>query len=198
MAPTYRERICELCGKPWLTAKTASRTCSPKCRAILREREKPSQGKPEREYPSEIIKLVQDLYTSGATVAEIRVVLGPGYKAQTLVERYVPQRRKAAKRHQSGDANDYWKGDQAGYAGFHRRVEKARGKPKECRRCGERDPDARYDWANLTGHYEDVDDYERMCVSCHRRYDIARRAQTGDRTIPPRLRGGDVDVPARG
>ena len=45
----------------------------------------------------------------------------------------------------------------------------------QCERCGTTDPTKRYEWANLTGHYEDVADYERMCKSCHERYDRARQ-----------------------
>ncbi len=29
----------------------------------------------------------------------------------------------------------------------------------------------------------------RLCVPCHRTYDAARRRETGERTIPARLRG---------
>ena len=34
--------------------------------------------------------------------------------------------------------------------------------------------------------YADVDDYARMCVSCHRHFDAARRRLTGRRTSPKR------------
>lgn len=49
--------------------------------------------------------------------------------------------------------------------------------PTRCERCGLDDPTQRFEWANLTGRYDDPDDYERMCVSCHRRYDAARRTE---------------------
>jgi hypothetical protein len=42
------------------------------------------------------------------------------------------------------------------------------------------------EWANLTGNYADIDDYERMCVLCHRNFDAARRRATGRRTSPVR------------
>ena len=61
------------------------------------------------------------------------------------------------------------------YHKAHRAVEKARGAAKECSRCGPTDPDKFYEWANLTGNYADVTDYERMCRTCHRRYDKERR-----------------------
>lgn len=57
------------------------------------------------------------------------------------------------------------------YMRAHRAVVKARGAPNQCAHCGETDPEKVYDWANLTGAYDDVNDYERLCRSCHRRYD---------------------------
>jgi len=29
----------------------------------------------------------------------------------------------------------------------------------------------RYQWASLTGDYADINDYKRMCQSCHAKYD---------------------------
>jgi excisionase family DNA binding protein len=66
-----------------------------------------------------------------------------------------------------------WKGDKLTYTRLHARVYELRGKPQHCEQCGTTDPDKRYEWANLTGRYEDTDDYRRMCKSCHRRYDLA-------------------------
>ena len=70
----------------------------------------------------------------------------------------------------TGDKSGSWKGKQATYGGFHERVNSARGKPKRCEDCGRTDY-KRYEWANLTGNYWDVNDYKRMCVRCHRRMD---------------------------
>ena len=81
-----------------------------------------------------------------------------------------------------GPAHGKWKGDSAGYVAFHQRLGRLRGKPQHCERCGTTDPDKQYEWANLTGRYEDPADYQRMCKSCHRSYDMARRL------------GGDLSV----
>lgn len=67
-----------------------------------------------------------------------------------------------------------WKGDQASYGAFHRRVARVRGKPAACEKCGLADPARRYEWANLTGDYPNPMDYERMCVPCHRAFDRAK------------------------
>lgn len=67
-----------------------------------------------------------------------------------------------------------WKGEQASIAAKHRRVWAVRGKATVCiwGCVGAGD----YDWANLTGNYDDVMDYASMCRPCHRRYDDARRS----------------------
>ncbi len=83
----------------------------------------------------------------------------------------------------AGPLNPSWKGDAAGYNAFHLRVVKLRGRPMHCTRCGTSDPALTYDWANLTGNYADPDDYERMCRSCHRWYDGARRLSERRRTV---------------
>lgn len=79
--------------------------------------------------------------------------------------------RKAIKRNQRGEKNDSWKGNSVGYAAFHKRIEALKGKPKKCDVCGTEDEDKYYDWACLTGQYENPDDYRRMCKSCHSKYD---------------------------
>lgn len=86
------------------------------------------------------------------------------------------------KRNQLKENNSSWKGDNATYAAFHYRVEKERGKPHFCNACGSMDK-KRYEWANLTGKYNDIYDYARMCISCHRKYDNKRRQLKNESTI---------------
>jgi len=126
------------------------------------------------------------MYADGATIREIDTVIGSGYKAQALVERFIAERRPAVPRDQTGERNGSWRGSGASYTALHLRVAAARGKPSRCEQCGTGAPDVRYEWANLTGRYDNVADYERMCVPCHRTYDAARRRLTGERTSPPR------------
>lgn len=142
----------------------------------------PGSGGRPRVYPPEIIELATALYQDGATIAEVQRALPPGFKAQRILERHLPNRRRAIKRHQRGSANSFWKGAEAGYAALHLRVAAIRGTPSRCERCGT--TRGRFEWANLTGKYGDVSDYERMCVSCHRTYDAARRRATGRPTMP--------------
>ena len=95
-------------------------------------------------------------------------------KTQKMVfvwfRKYNIKSRIAAKRNQEGEKNHSWKGDNATYAALHYRVISARGKPNKCENC-KTTKAKRFEWANLTGKYDDIYDYTRMCVSCHRKYD---------------------------
>ena len=152
-------------------------------------------GKKPREYPPDIIAAVKRMYIEeGMTVVEVQRALPAGFKAQRIIERHVPQRRVAAKRDQSGERNPMWKGDSASYAAFHLRVQAQRGTPSHCAACDTTDADKRYEWANLTGRYEDVNDFIRLCAPCHRKFDARRRKELG-RPLSAHVRNrGDVDV----
>lgn len=134
------------------------------------------RGAKPRQYPADLVRDVRERYEAGATQSEVAVALGLTQKVVwRLMRNHGITPRTAAKRDQTGSRNHAWRGDQANYQAFHLRVAARRGQPKKCQRCGTTDPAKTYDWANLTGNYPDPDDYERMCRSCHRRYDLARR-----------------------
>lgn len=141
-------------------------------------------GRKPRQYSPEIVAQVRDMYEAGHTVAEIQAEM-TGVKVQTVMARHGIDARKPAKRNQRGPSNHMWAGDDAGYKALHLRVYAKRGAPQSCTRCGT-DAASRYEWANLTGNYQDVNDYQRMCVACHRQFDAARRRATGMRTSPAR------------
>jgi hypothetical protein len=75
--------------------------------------------------------------------------------------------------HRHGTGHHNWRGAEATLKAKHYRIVATRGKAASCV-WGCASP--RYEWANLTGDYDDVWDYAGMCVSCHRRYDNARRS----------------------
>lgn len=142
---------------------------------------------PKRVYPPELVEQVRELYGAGHTMKEVAALAGVSVKVlQTLMPRHGIARRPAIPRNQRGPANAGWKGDAAGYKALHLRVDAARGKPRACECCGLTDPKARYEWANLTGRYEDTADYQRLCVPCHRTLDARRRTEMGGRTSPLR------------
>lgn len=58
------------------------------------------------------------------------------------------------------------------YSMIHKWVNKNKGRIKACERCGLSDPNRRYEWANISGVYDrDLNNYERLCVPCHRKKD---------------------------
>lgn len=133
------------------------------------------RGAKPKTYPADLVATVRALYRRGLTQAEIGVEIGVSQKVVfNVMRRHGIRARVAAKRDQRGPKNGSWKGSTATYAALHKRVEVARGMPAKCERCGASGPGRSYDWANLTGRYDDVSDYERMCRSCHRRYDLHR------------------------
>ena len=185
MPSPLQTKRCAHCGDEWNTRSKTARTCSPKCRAQLREKERgPTKGRAPREYPVELVEKVRDMYNAGHTIREIQAQV-TGLKVQNLMKRHGIESRPAIKRDQERDNNSSWRGDSASYTALHLRVQVARGKPAQCDRCGTTSA-GRYEWANLTGQYTDIYDYQRMCVSCHRQYDAARRRATGMRTSPTR------------
>lgn len=57
------------------------------------------------------------------------------------------------------------------YHTLHRWVAQNKGRPKKCEHCGTTKKKV-YDWANADHKYaRNLDDYIRLCRSCHRKYD---------------------------
>ena len=111
-------------------------------------------------------------YSAGLTQHEIAIRYSTTQKVVwSAMRKFGIVARVAAKRNQRGDRNDSWKGAHATYAAFHKRLESVYGKPQKCEVCGTTKTDRTYDWANLTGRYDDPQDYKRMCRSCHWKHD---------------------------
>ena len=129
------------------------------------------QPRPTHLYPSALAGRVAELYAAGATQAEIGLTIGCSQKVVfTIMRNHGIKARVAAKRDQFGEANQMWKGDEAGYQALHIRLYKRFGKPDHCSVCGTREAPA-FDYANLTGNYADISDYAPMCRSCHHKFD---------------------------
>lgn len=112
------------------------------------------------------------LYESGMTHYEVAIELETTRKViWQRFKNHGYKSRVAKKRNQWGGNNHAWKGNDASYACFHKRVHRLKGMPKKCEECGTEDESRSYDWANLTGKYNNPDDYKRMCRSCHWKYD---------------------------
>ncbi len=138
----------------------------------------PSGRKP-KEYDVDLVAKVRALYASGKTQQEIAATVGQTQKVVWgLMRRHGITARVAAKRDQWGEANHQWKGDGASKYALHRRLYSRFGKPSKCSQCGTTEAE-RYDYANLTGHYEDLNDYVPMCRSCHWKYDEKHKNFSG-------------------
>lgn len=129
------------------------------------------RGAKPKIYPASLVKKVRDLYLSGSTQHEVAESVGLTQKVVwNLMRRHKIKSRVAAKRNQWRENNSSWKGDGAGKAAFHKRLYAKFGKPRKCAKCGTTKSD-NYDYANLTGNYQDISDYAPMCRSCHWKYD---------------------------
>lgn len=127
---------------------------------------------------------LKEMYeTKNMTIAEMADAIGCCERrvSRELKRIGVCFRKKGARTPKKGSSNGAWKGANATYSAFHHRVAAVRGKPSKCEFCGDEES-SRFEWSNLTGKYEDVEDYARLCVSCHKRLDHERRTKTGEMT----------------
>ena len=140
----------------------------------------PSGQKP-KVYPPELVERVEALYAGGMTQGEVAEAVGLTQKVVwNVMRRHGIAARVAAKRDQWGEANHSWRGDEASKYAFHRRLYSRHGKPSKCSQCGTTEAE-HYDYANLTGHYEDLNDYAPMCRSCHWKYDEKHKNFTSNK-----------------
>ena len=93
--------------------------------------------------------------------------------------------------------NRAWRGVEASYPSKHKRVRRHRGKPDHCTRCGTNDPAVYYEWANLTGDYDDIWDYDPMCKPCHRAFDGERGLHPVGELVPNAELTADIVRQAR-
>ena len=155
--------VCVNCGSEFRSYNPSPRFCSRRCKG-------------DHQTSAVDVDRGAELYGEGKTQDEIALELGVTQKIVfNAMKRHNIPARTAAKRDQWGENNHMWKGDDASKSAFHIRLYKRHGQLNHCDVCGTNDPAHWYDWANLTGHYEDITDYKRMCRSCHRQYDAARR-----------------------
>ena len=57
------------------------------------------------------------------------------------------------------------------YAAIHKWIGRRLGKASKCEHCGI-EGKKKYEWSNKSGNYTaDLNDWQQLCVSCHRKYD---------------------------
>lgn len=156
----------------------------------------------------EKLSRMKELYLSGMTQREVALELGCSpMTVSTLLRQLEVPIRPLAGGPRGKDSPNY-KGSEAGYRALHLRVERARGKPRLCEKCGTTEA-VRYEWAlRPGGSYENIDDYDRLCPSCHHTQDgiinnivfmrsrmAGAHREEGDSDLP---RSGERDGRARG
>lgn len=79
---------------------------------------------------------------------------------------------------QSDELHHSWKGDNVGYAALHSWVRRKLGTPSLCEHCGK--TDGKFQWSNVSRTYRrDLTDWQRLCQSCHGKYDRSQKKATG-------------------
>ena len=151
--------LCKYCGKEFSSYNPTPTFCSLKCKGL-----------------SQTIVIdfrkAMELYGLGMTKQEVANRLNTTRKVtENTFKRHNFKCRKAYKRNQYGVNNHTWSGDNPSYSAAHRRLIRKFGKPKKCEVCGSENQEKFYDWASLTGDYNNFDDYKRMCRSCHWKLD---------------------------
>lgn len=146
----------------------------------------PRVPRPACPYPVGLVEKVREAYLDhGMSMVEVAKHIGVGVKVlQRLMPRHGIARRPAIIRNQRGAANANWKEKNGCYTTFHNRVRSLYGKPKKCTACGTTDQRRSYDWANISGRYDDPSDYKRLCQSCHRKLDQAHLNFTKGGGVP--------------
>lgn len=168
---------CLICNKEFVTKKShfnRRRCCSIKCSTLDRLGRTPwNKNK----------KGVQVAWNKGKTgVYSIESRLRMGAK---LKGRHRSINTEFKKGENVGSKHRSWKGDKAEYTSIHSWVSRWKGRPKKCEKCGTTDK-KRYEWANISGEYKrDLNDYIRLCKSCHTKLDINRSI---DREVDRRLK----------
>lgn len=118
-----------------------------------------------RLYPKwkELASTIRQLYEAGLSAQEVANSLGLTKRHALIIIRSVSSPREIGKHKPVGLFKKT-----VGYSGAHQRVYKVKGKADFCVECGRRDTGSRYEWANLTGDYLDINAFVPMCVRCHR------------------------------
>ena len=76
--------------------------------------------------------------------------------------------------HPTNEAHPNWKADNVSYSALHMWVVRNRGRPQHCEHCGTTEKKM-YHWANIDHCYRrNLNDYIRLCCSCHKRHDYAK------------------------
>lgn len=103
---------------------------------------------------------------------------GKHFSARTEFEKGQKPWNKDIKYLQITDSlHPMWKGNDVSYGALHSWIARKLGKPTNCENCDKINLNGRkIHWANKNGKYKrNLSDWIRLCVSCHKKYDIWRQ-----------------------
>ena len=83
-----------------------------------------------------------------------------------------------------------YKGENVGYWGLHRWLDRTLGRPKKCTHCKTTEA-SKYHWANISGEYKrDVNDFIRLCPLCHKAFDKGKETSevSREKRLPEKIR----------
>ena len=110
---------------------------------------------------------------------EWRLHMSDSFKGRKLTEHTKKKLSEIRKGHPPyyiavGAENKTWKGDNVGYRALHSWVRRWLGTPDTCEHCGKVGlTGKKINWANKSHKYfRELNDWIRLCVSCHKKYDL--------------------------
>lgn len=96
-------------------------------------------------------------------------------KEASVGRKHTEKTKQRISRAHSEELSYLWKGDKVGYWGVHRWVYKNKGKAVACL-MNDETCKGKFEWSNVSQEYKrDLDDWQQLCRSHHRRYDLARQ-----------------------
>lgn len=94
-----------------------------------------------------------------------------GYYKRCSKHKFYPHNGTFYKGHKTNLGRIFERKKELSYRGLHSWVSKRLGKPRLCEKCGS-SIEKMYDWANKSHLYKkDLNDWIRLCRSCHIQYD---------------------------
>lgn len=126
---------------------------------------------------------IESMYNSFMTQEEIGKKLGVHqWTISNFMKNNGIKARVAAKRDQRGSKNHNWQGENVSYKGAHDRVRSVRGVPQKCVKCYT--TEGKLEWASMSKQHYDPNDYQAMCIPCHRKHDMDLRVAKIQKKCP--------------
>lgn len=89
----------------------------------------------------------------------------------------IPENLDQLHKENTGSKNSRWKGNKVSYSGLHHWVTREKGKASYCEFADET-CNGGFEWSNISNkYYRNLEDWQQLCKSHHRRYDKKRRIE---------------------